>query len=170
MNTHAHAVLTWSVARRCGAAKRAATAAAVGSVLPDVPYTAKALMLVAQRRTALTKDLLASELDFDGEPDWRLDLVLHSLLVPGAVAVLRRRGPRRRSGLGAWFIAGWLGHNAVDLLTHASDARPHLWPLSRRRWRSPVSYWDRDRHALAFLVVEQLAVVAALRAGRRPGG
>ena|GEM_PF-3228935 len=57
----------------------------------------------------------------------------------------------------------------ADALTRAEDARPILWPLSRRRLRSPVSYWDRSRHALLFALAEHgaLLLVAARAIPRR---
>jgi hypothetical protein len=49
---------------------------------------------------------------------------------------------------------------ASDVLTHGSDARPPLWPLSRWRFESPVSYRERDRHGLPFTVVEHAVLLA----------
>jgi len=39
-----------------------------------------------------------------------------------------------------------LSHVAADLPLHATDGRPHLWPLSDWVFRSPVSYWDPRHH------------------------
>ena len=56
-------------------------------------------------------------------------------------------------------LLGWLGHVLADALTHAEDARPVLWPLSRRCFGGPVSYWDRSRHALPFALAEHGALL-----------
>ncbi len=34
------------------------------------------------------------------------------------------------------------------------------WPVSRWRFESPVSYWDRGRYGRAFAVIEHAAVLA----------
>ncbi len=67
------------------------------------------------------------------------------------------------------FLIGWAGHVLADALTHAEDARPILWPVSKRRFRSPVSYWDRSHHARAFTMVEHgaLLLLAACCISRR---
>jgi membrane-bound metal-dependent hydrolase YbcI (DUF457 family) len=62
------------------------------------------------------------------------------------------------------FLLGWIGHNMADFPTHAEDARPPLWPLSRWRWKSPVSYWDRKFYALPLLLVEHGAILALVLA------
>jgi hypothetical protein len=47
---------------------------------------------------------------------------------------------------------------------HAGDARPLFWPLSKWRWESPISYWDRDSYALPFLLLEHGAILALVLA------
>lgn len=49
---------------------------------------------------------------------------------------------------------------ASDLLTHGSDARPPLWPLSVWRFESPVFYRERERHGLVFTLAEHAALLA----------
>ena len=60
-------------------------------------------------------------------------------------------------------LLGWAGHVLVDALTHVEDARPILWPLSRRRFQGPISYWDRAHNARSFALFEHatLLLVAA---------
>jgi hypothetical protein len=159
---------------------RAARFGALGAVLPDLAYTAKALALIARKRRSTTRAALAEELDFTGVPAWTPDLALHSFLPVASLLIayrglgLRRHDPQRTAHA---FLTGWAAHNVVDLGLHASDARPHLWPLSAWRWRSPFSYWERDRHAASVLLAEHvgLALLAATvmhrrrsRRGRRP--
>jgi hypothetical protein len=168
MNTHSHAAYTWLLM----GGTRAARYGALGAVLPDLPYTAKALALIARRRRSTTRAALAETLDFAGDPAWTPDLALHSL-VPAASLLLAYRGLGLQRydphGAARAFLTGWAAHNLVDLGLHASDARPHLWPLSSRRWRSPLSYWERDRHAVPVLVGEHagLALLAVAVTHRR---
>lgn len=75
----------------------------------------------------------------------------HSVAAPLALMVL---GPTRPLGIGC------ASHVAVDLITHHSDAWPHLWPFDRRVWRSPLSYWERERGGLAFRWAEVGLLVA----------
>jgi membrane-bound metal-dependent hydrolase YbcI (DUF457 family) len=76
----------------------------------------------------------------------------------GASSFLRR-GDARAALLS--FLLGWAGHVAADALTHSSDARPLLWPVSAYRFESPLSYREFDRYALPFTVAERAAVLAA---------
>ncbi len=170
MNTYSHALFTWFAARRLRPDRRAtAWLAAAGACLPDLPYLARAVSLLASEGRQLTPSQALTELDYLGTPDWKLDLALHSVLpvapVLGVAGVLPSRDARE--GVRA-FAAGWAAHNLVDLATHASDARPHLWPLSSRRWHSPVSYWDRRSHAIPVLMIEHAVVLGlALHIGSK---
>ena len=91
-----------------------------------------------------------------GEPVAALHSVLPAVLLL-ALCLTSDTG-KRRPALLAFFL-GWLGHVLADALTHAEDARPILWPLSRRRFRGPVSYWDRARHALPLALAEHAALL-----------
>lgn len=125
--------------------------------------------MLARERRQLTRRQALAQLDYFGTPDWKPDLALHSLIPIVPVLGLSRAlpsGPVREGVLA--FALGWAGHNVVDLATHASDARPHMWPLSRRRWHSPVSYWDRRSHAIPVLVAEHALVLGlALHVGMK---
>jgi hypothetical protein len=59
-----------------------------------------------------------------------------------------------------------LGHQLVDYATHSDDAWPPLWPLSSRRWSSPMSYWQREHHARAYAAAESAAFLVALATDR----
>jgi phospholipid N-methyltransferase len=156
-------LITWAAARRLRRQRTTTAAlAAAGAGLPDLPYLAKALALFA-RDPHVGSQRALSELDYYGTPNWTPDLLLHSLVpaVPALAMSRRLRSERAREGLEA-FALGWAAHNLVDLLTHASDARPHFWPLSRWRWHSPVSYWDRRSHAAPVILAEHAVVLALL--------
>ena len=160
MRTYSHAILTYRALRRFGAPT--ATVASLGAVLPDLPAIAGAAWLAANRLGGFSRREFETEVCgrrvFAGP-----DAALHSAL-PVAVAALGaslflRRGNTRDALLP--FLLGWAGHVAADALTHGSDARPLLWPVSVYRFESPLSYRERDRHALPFTVAEHAAVLAA---------
>jgi phospholipid N-methyltransferase len=164
LNTYSHALQTMAAARRLYPGDRAlARTAAIGAALPDLPYLARAAALAARRRGKLTRADIITALDYDGVPSWAPDLALHSLasLLPAAIMAGLPASPRTRAHLRA-LIAGLAGHAVTDLLTHRTDARPVLWPLSQRRWHSPVSCWDRRAHAVPVTVAEHLLTAVAV--------
>ena len=165
MRTYSHALLTWAAARRARPSKPAqATWAALGATLPDLPVLTGAAWLATRRPGRFSRAELDAEVcarDLFRHPD----AALHSALpVAVALAVYGVARARRRGGGGALpaLLLGWAGHVAADALTHGSDARPLLWPLSSYRFRSPVSYRERERYALPFTLAEHAAVLAAL--------
>lgn len=155
--TSSHVYWTWRLT------PRAAAVAVVGAVLPDLPALAVGAVLVGRGRRG--RELFRT---IYHRPPWReVHLAAHSAFGPLALAA---RGGRRARLL----AAGWGGHLAIDLVSHHDDAWPHLWPLSRRRWRSPVSYWQSSRHATLWKRTETLALAVAVasdvRAPRRAAG
>ena len=167
MRTYSHALLTWAVTRRTARTDFAAWAA-LGATAPDLP------LLVGVSQLAVRRLGRFSRADLDAEVCARdrfrrPDAALHSALPVAAALALYGIARRRKSTPGAALLAlllGWAGHVAADVLTHASDARPLLWPLSPRRFHSPISYRERERHALPFTVAEHAAVLAALVSAR----
>ena len=167
VRTYSHALLTWALARRVSKPGPAAWAA-LGAAAPDLP------LLAGASRLALRRLGRPSRADLDAEVCARdrfrrPDAALHSALPPAAALALYGIARRRKGGASGRLRAlllGWAGHIAADVLTHGSDARPLLWPLSRRRFRSPISYRERDRHATPFTVAEHAAVLAALASAR----
>lgn len=160
MRTYSHAVLTLAATRRFGL--RTASAATLGSVIPDLPVAAGAIWLWF-KRGIFTRDQLQQEAcarkSFAAP-----DSALHSAVVLAAVLVLCgllaiKRSEHRRPLLA--FLLGWAGHVAADALTHGKDARPLLWPLSERRFRSPISYWEKSRYGRLFATIELAAVLAS---------
>lgn len=157
MRTYSHALLTHRAFRRLG--DRAATAASLGAVFPDLPAIAGAAWLAANRLGRPSRG------DFEREVCGRSlfagpDAALHSALPATAAlcaTILLGRGAARTTLLS--FALGWAGHVAADILTHGSDARPPLWPVSTRRFESPVSYRERDRYALPFTLAEHAAAL-----------
>lgn len=122
----------------------------LGAALPDLPAFAAGIALVARR----TPRARLAEGIYHRSPSREAQLAAHALPVL-AVFALTRRAPGVR--------AGWLSHLAIDLVTHHDDAWPMLWPLSRRRWRSPVSYWQTAHHARALQLTEVVLLAALTR-------
>jgi phospholipid N-methyltransferase len=161
-------VLTLAAARAARPGDRAsARAAALGAVIPDVPYWLLGTAMAARGRG---RRQLRTRLGYDGsELNWPPDLAAHSVLAPAAVlaaAALLRSS--RLAALGA----GWAGHILCDIPVHHSDARPHGYPLWSRRFHSPVSFWDRRRHAGLVTAAEfglGAAALVVLASYREPG-
>ncbi|MGF1473808.1 MAG: hypothetical protein ACFB50_18965 [Rubrobacteraceae bacterium] len=153
MRTYSHTLLTLAAVRRIE--PLAPAPAVLGSVLPDVPVAAGGAWLWA-RRGGFTRDQLQQEAC--AKQSFAIpDTALHSALPVAATLVLYAlpnvRKLDRRRFLPA-FLLGWAGHVLLDTLTHGKDARPLFWPLSGRRFSSPVSYWERGRGARLFALVE----------------
>lgn len=171
MRTYSHAALTWTAARLADPSEAGVAAwAAVGATLPDLPATAGAAWLGLRRcsldRTGFREEVCAKR-SFSTP-----DAALHSALPAGALLLAFWTSGSSDSSLRrslSAFLIGWVGHVLADALTHAEDARPVLWPVSGRRFRSPVSYWDRSHHARAFTMVEHgaLLILAARAISRR---
>ena len=166
MHTYSHALLTWAIARRLGPSDSgAARWAAVVAMLPDLPAVAGAVWLFARRRRLFGRREYCKEVCEKG-PFGGPDAALHSALpVTAHLTLYAVPGVRERDTDGTLleFLLGWAGHVLVDALTHAEDARPIFWPLSRRRFEGPISYWDRAHHARPFALFEHatLLLVAA---------
>jgi hypothetical protein len=168
MHTYSHAVFTWAVARYVqGEESHVALWGAVGSSLPDVPTLAKATYLLWRNGNSITKEEFLEALEYFEEPSGKVDLSLHSLAPVGTLLALyktlglKHKDPKRAL---LAFLLGWAGHNLLDFPTHAEDARPPLWPLSKWRWKSPISYWDRKFYALPCLLIEHGAILALVLA------
>jgi hypothetical protein len=157
MHVTSHAFWTSLLARRVGA--RHAGWAALGAALPDLPAAGLTVGLVVAGRTPRVAgdEVFAPRF----EPVHR---AVHSALVPAALAIAARAASR-----GSAFALGWLGHLAVDLVSHHSDARPLAWPLSMAVWRSPVSHWEADHGAAAWNAVDAAALVVTAIRESRPG-
>lgn len=164
MRTYTHALLSYYAARRVYG-RRLAASAASGAALSDLPALAGSVWLLA-RRGRISREEFRGEVcarSIFGGPDAALHSAV-ALTTALPFALILGRG-----GLSFW--CGWTGHVATDLLTHGADARPVLWPLSRRRFVSPLSYRERERHGAAFTAIEHGVLLAialdAVRRGRR---
>ena len=59
------------------------------------------------------------------------------------------------------FAASGLAHLVADFLLHHDDGRSHLWPITRWKFESPVSYWDSAHHGSTAAVVLFMISLAA---------
>ena len=162
MRTYSHAFLTYRALRRLGVPT--ATAASLGAVLPDLPAIAGAAWLAADRLGGFSRREFETEVcgrSVFARPDAAFHSALPVAMAALGACLLLRRGNTRAAVLS--FLLGWAGHVAADVLTHGSDARPPLWPVSSYRFESPISYRERDRHALPFTIAEHAAVLVAAR-------
>ena len=128
-------------------------------MLPDLPAIAGAIWLGTRRRSFTGRGYREDvcEKGSFGVPD----AALHSAIPVSALLMLCLSGGVPPRGGLLTFLSGWAGHVLADALTHAEDARPILWPLSKRRFASPISYWDRSHHARLFALAEHGALMLA---------
>ncbi len=120
----------------------------VGGLAPDIGLTVMTAgaSLVLPRTRGMTRkevfEYVFGTLFFESKPWIAASNVLHS---PVVVTALSLAG--RRSKLGS-FAAGCALHIAMDVPVHHDDGPVLGWPLNwSYRFRSPVSYWDRQHHA-----------------------
>ena len=167
MRTYSHALLTFVAARHSKPDDNSfATWSTVGALTPDVPAGIGAAWLRTRRLRYSRQDFLKEVCG--REAFRRPDAALHSVL-PVALTLLLYTAlgigkyDKRKAVLS--FLLGWAGHVAADVLTHGTDARPLLWPLSEWRFESPVSYRERERYGRLFTLAEHavlLLVVARM--------
>ncbi len=158
MRTYSHTLLTHAIAHRLANSNPATVWAAVGATIPDLPAITGATWLFAKNR-AFSREAFDSKVcarTVFRAPDAALHSIPPLLLAFSLLAATKIRGAPLALAL------GWAGHITTDALTHGTDARPIFWPLSDKRFQSPISYRERDRHALAVTVLEHALVLASL--------
>jgi hypothetical protein len=148
MNTQTHVIMGAVLFGRT--IPRRAWIAAAGGLLPDVP-----MFLIV----AALKLWGVSDREIFGTLYWQnwwqvINAIGHNFLLWGLLAVLavamRERLSNTLGAIEGWslvfiFSASVLLHAVIDFLCHREDAHMSLWPLTRWKFISPVSYWD-DRY------------------------
>jgi hypothetical protein len=158
VRTYSHAVFSLYAARHLAPEQPDVAAWTVlGATLPDFPALAGAAWLGARRRRRFTRQEFCEEACERG-PFGVPDSALHSAL-PVALLLAVRLASGAMECRSKALLLGWAGHVLADALSHARDARPILWPVSERRFASPVSYWDHAHHALPFTLIEHAALL-----------
>ena len=155
MNTQSHALMGAILFGRSIPAR--AWAAALGGLIPDVPMIA-----------------IVATLKMQGVPDvqifnvlywqnwWQVtNAIAHSFLLWGGLLAISLL-VRRRHAASDWrplftaLSASALLHAAVDFLVHREDAHMSLWPLTRWKFVSPVSYYDTNHYGGYFSAFEMV--------------
>ena len=57
------------------------------------------------------------------------------------------------------FLLGWGLHIAFDAFTHVSDGYALFFPLSGYRFPAPVSYWEKQFHAIEYFWISHSLMV-----------
>ena len=161
MNTPAHLLL--GAAALADPNRRGTTVAALlGALAPDLSlYVLAGVALIVLQ---IPPQVVFDELYFSDA--WQTVFAIdNSFFVWGALF-----------GLALWlrrpvlvvFTAAALLHLATDFPFHNDDARPHFWPLTDWRFRSPLSYWDPAHYgAIVSLAEAALALVLIVFLWRR---
>jgi hypothetical protein len=152
MNTPSHAIVNYALLN--GLAPRQGWGIAIGAILPDLPM----LVLVLWARV---KGIPGQQLW--GEVYWQsfwqdFTHYFHSIpLAMGLAIVAHYAGVPWLK----WLCLSMVLHSIGDLPLHHDDAHRHFLPLSQYRFISPVSYWDRNHHAVWGALAENLAVLGS---------
>lgn len=162
MQTYSHFLVT-AVLQKVTKSESTKDGAALlaGSVAPDLPLALLSLGYVIDRRyirTHLPDKTRCSptynQLYFNN-PYW---IAAHnSLHAPLPLFALALLGLLLRQRWLLWFVLGAGLHTAVDIFTHADDGPVLLFPLDwRKRFQSPISYWDPQHGGRTFRLLEHL--------------
>lgn len=114
-----------------------------GSVWPDVPYLLGGLVIAIRERSFPGTENVIFNPHID-----LLAKMSHSFLVLGAFYALLHA-----HRLAVAFAGGWLFHLVLDLVTHAQDGLPPLWPILRQPVLAPLSYHQPLFYGRLFAVV-----------------
>lgn len=166
MNTQTHMLMGALIFGR--KMPRTAWAGAAGGIAPDLPMLAIVAVL---RLSGFSFDDIFGRLYWENW--WQISNAIgHNLLMWSAVFALSLWLARKpdalpdgRAAVTAAFSGSALVHSAIDFLCHREDAHMQLWPLTRWKFISPVSYWDPAYHGREFGLFEAalgLAMAVAL--------
>jgi membrane-bound metal-dependent hydrolase YbcI (DUF457 family) len=168
MNTQTHMIMGAALFGRNVPAR--AWIGVLGGVLPDIPM----ILVVAFLKLSGVPDRTIF-----GEIYWQnwwqvTNAIGHSFLLWGLLLALglalRDRSAPFTRGADRWTLLAILAgsallHSGIDFLLHREDAHMSLWPLTRWKFISPVSYWDwrhYGRYASAFEILLGLSMALVL--------
>ena len=163
MNTQSHALMGAVLFGRKVTAR--AWAGVLGGLLPDVPMIA---IVIALKLSGVPDYTIFDELYWQNW--WQVtNAIGHSFLLWGGVLAacfFTRRTPDGLFDGAGWrpliaaFSASALLHACIDFLCHREDAHMSLWPLTRWKFISPVSYYDSAHYGHYFSIFEMLLGLA----------
>jgi hypothetical protein len=157
MHTQTHIIMGAALFGR--AVPRRAWIAALGGILPDVPM----LITVAVLKVIGIPDPIIFGFLYWQEPWQVANAIGHNFWLWGGVFLLALALRERlaatvtaidRCSLAMVLSASALLHTAIDFLCHREDAHMSLWPLTRWKFVSPVSYWDGAHYGHVFALFE----------------
>ena len=169
MQTPSHLLMTTVLGRQLSQRKIPVHigASLIGSILPDLPFTALTLAgEIYYRWFAVlpTKGSIMEYLHltlFFTDPIWIISHnFFHSLIINTSVMALGYYGwykHRRWGKFMFWLAARMIFHTIIDIFTHHSDGPLFLFPLNwSYRFASPISYWEPAYHGQLFMLAEYL--------------
>jgi hypothetical protein len=167
MQTYSHLLLTAALQPKIQGhdANRQPAALLAGSVLPDIPLGLFSVGYVLDRRYLRphlpdkTRCSPTYNNLYFNNPWWiAAHNLLHAPLPLFLLALIGCVGRNHRWGQRLfWFAVGCGLHTAVDIFTHADDGPVLLFPLDwRKRFHSPVSYWDPAHNGRLIHLLEHL--------------
>lgn len=138
---------------------RRAWAGFLGGVTPDVPMI---LIVSALMAHGVPAPKIFDELYW--QEWWQItNAIAHSFLLWSVLLVfglvIRNKSVKFIDALDQWtmlviYSASALFHACIDFLVHREDAHMSFWPLSRFKFISPISYYDRDHFGGPFSLFE----------------
>lgn len=157
MNTQSHIIM--SAAFFGGDVPKRAWAAALGGALPDIPML---VIVLALKLSGVPMHRIFDEMYWQNW--WQItNGIAHNFWGWGGLLLLAIF-MRERLGAGAKAIDFWslicvfalsgLLHSGIDFLVHREDAHMSLWPVTRWKFMSPVSYYDSEHYGRIFSLFE----------------
>jgi hypothetical protein len=168
MNSQTHIILGAVLFGRT--VPKRAMVAAFGGIAPDIPM----LLIVLVLKLWSVPDPIIFGLLYWQEWWQVTNAISHNFWLWGGLAVLgfamRERLSASKTSFDRWTLLAVLGvssflHVFIDFLMHREDAHMSFWPVTRWKFISPVSYWDRDyygHYVLMFEAVMGLALAIVL--------
>ena len=142
-----------------------AWAGAVGGLLPDIPML---LIVVALKFSGVPDRIIFNEMYWQNW--WQVtNAIGHNFWLWGGLLAasiyMRERLSATARSIENWtlvlvFAASGLLHAVVDFLCHREDAHMSLWPFTRWKFISPVSYYDNSHFGSYFTIFEALLGLA----------
>jgi membrane-bound metal-dependent hydrolase YbcI (DUF457 family) len=157
MNTQSHVIMGAVLMGRGVSAK--AWAGALGGLIPDVPMIA---IVIALKTSGVPNQVIFGALYWQNW--WQTtNAIGHNFWLWSGLVILgllmRDRLSASAAAFDRWtlvalFSGSALLHSIIDFLCHREDAHMSLWPLTRWKFMSPVSYYDPAHYGLWFALFE----------------